>query len=517
MNLRLETDINSTNKQIKTGAIISYAAIIFNVVAGLIYTPWMVKQIGKSDYGLYTLAMSAISLFLMDFGISAAISRFISIYRAQGKEEKVQDLLGVTYKLYLIMDVIIFIILAIIYLFMKNIFVQLTASEIDKFRNVFCIVGLFSLVSFPFMPLNGILISYEKFVTLKFCELMQKLLSIGFVIIALLLGYGLYALVLINALLDIGIILFKFVYLKRKVHIKSNFNYHNSGLLKQLFGFSVWMTVMSIAQRLIINISPSFLGIFSGAIQISIFSIGISLEGYIWTFANAFNGLFLPKVTRIVIQKQEIDHITNLMIKVGRIQLEVVGVLFVGLFLMGKEFICLWMGNDFINSYYVALFLILPGVVTLTQEIAYNYLVAINEIKYRAYDYIGTAIISVFLSIVLTPRYGAIGAAISAGIGIFAGHVVAMNIIYYKVFKIDIPRFFKECHLKLALPLILSGVVAFLIQEFFPVSHLIHFFIKAIVVSSCYIVFMWLFGFNDYEKNLFSSGFISFRKRIIKR
>lgn len=55
--------MDNTSKQIKYGAILSYVSIVLNVVAGLIYTPWMVKIIGKSDYGLYTLAYSLISLF----------------------------------------------------------------------------------------------------------------------------------------------------------------------------------------------------------------------------------------------------------------------------------------------------------------------------------------------------------------------------------------------------------------------------------------------------------------------
>ena len=67
------------NFQIKIGAIISYFSIIFNILVGFIYTPWLVREIGKSDYGLYTLAMSVITFFLMDFGISGTISRFISL------------------------------------------------------------------------------------------------------------------------------------------------------------------------------------------------------------------------------------------------------------------------------------------------------------------------------------------------------------------------------------------------------------------------------------------------------
>ena len=76
----------NSQKQIKLGAMISYAAIAINIVATLLYTPWMVRQIGQANYGLFTLATSLINLFLIDFGISSAMSRFLSKYRAEGKQ-----------------------------------------------------------------------------------------------------------------------------------------------------------------------------------------------------------------------------------------------------------------------------------------------------------------------------------------------------------------------------------------------------------------------------------------------
>ena len=42
--------------QLKMGAMLAYFTMAFNIVAGLIYTPWMVAKIGQADYGLYTLA-----------------------------------------------------------------------------------------------------------------------------------------------------------------------------------------------------------------------------------------------------------------------------------------------------------------------------------------------------------------------------------------------------------------------------------------------------------------------------
>ena len=69
-----------SKKQIALGAIMSYISIGINIVTGLVFTPWMIHSIGKENYGLFTLALSVISLFVFDFGLSSAITRFLSIY-----------------------------------------------------------------------------------------------------------------------------------------------------------------------------------------------------------------------------------------------------------------------------------------------------------------------------------------------------------------------------------------------------------------------------------------------------
>ena len=87
----------TANKQIKYGAILSYLGIFAYILIGLLYTPWMIDIIGKDDYGLYTLAYSVISLFVFDFGLSAAVQRFIAKYLAEGAQERVNACLSVVY------------------------------------------------------------------------------------------------------------------------------------------------------------------------------------------------------------------------------------------------------------------------------------------------------------------------------------------------------------------------------------------------------------------------------------
>lgn len=508
---------NST-KQIKRGAVMSYLAIFFNIAVGLTYTPWMVKLIGQSEYGLYSLALTLIGFFTIDFGLGEAVSRFLSRYIAENDSSKVKDFLGITFKIYIFIDIILFIVLTFVYVFAQNIYAQLTAEELSKFRIVFCIAALYSVASFPFTPLNGILISNERFSFMKFTDLFNKILTVSTMIIVLLLGFRLYSLIIVNVAVGSITLILKINYLYKNNLIKINFKFSDKIMLKSIFNFSVWSAIIGVASRFILNITPTILAAFSGTQQISLFYIAMTIEGYTWTFANALNGLFLPKITRIITKNENLNEIENLMIKVGRIQLILIGIIIIGFLSMGKEFMVLWMGADYIDSYYITMLLISPCLVTLTQQIGNTTLVALNEIKYRSFCYIFVAALSVTLSLIFSQIWGAIGSGIAIFIGNTLGLVIGMNIVYCKVLKINIFYFFKECHMKMGIPLLLMTCIGFLMQYLFPVNSLILFAVKLCLFSLLYFLLMFNLALRKEEKllfkGLFDTGFSVLRRKL---
>jgi len=501
------------SSQIKSGAIISYAAIFFSVAAGLLYTPWMVRQIGVSDYGLYALSGAFLSYFLMDFGLGQSIARFISKYRAEGHQNKINNLLGVTARIYLLIDGIILTVLVVIFFFLSNIFGDFTPLELEKFKLVFIIAGFFSLLSFPLMPINGAMIAYERFFVLKITELLQKVLVIVLMVVALLYGHGLVALILVNGLVSFGIKLFTFFYIQKKEKFRINWQCYDKPLAKELFSFSSWIFVTGIAQRLILNIVPTVLGILSGTKEIAIFSIAMTLEGYTWTFAQALNGLFLPKVSRMITATDDRSEVSELMVRVGRLQFLVTGLLITGIVVLGKSFILLWMGSHFLKSYYVAVFLIIPGLITLTQEIASTLLFVVNEIKYRALFYSLAAVISVTIGVLLAPKYGAIGTAIGVSTALFLCHIVAMNIVYAKVLGLNVISFFYSVQIKMSLPLIFAGTITYFSLKYYPIGNWYSFILATLYFTIIAVLFFWFFVMNKYEKDLVL-GLVSFGRRL---
>lgn len=499
------------NSQIKYGAVISYVGIFINIVIGLVYTPWMIRCIGQADYGLYTLAMSVIGIFVFDFGLGQAVTRFAAKYIAEGQQEKVDQLMGVTYKLYLIADALMILLLVGVYFFIPQIYQGLTPEEIDKFKIVYAIAATFSVLSFPFIPLNGIVSAYELFIQLKTCDLLHKIIIVVLMTGCLLMGYGLYALVIVNAIAGIIMIIIKIIVLKRRTPLRVDWHFWSKGLLREIISFSIWITVAALAQRLVLNICPSILGYASDSRSIAVFGIAMTLEGYVYTFTSAIKGLFLPKVTRLVSDGQHED-ILPLMVRVGRIQLFLLGLIILGFLCTGQNFINAWLGEDFSKVFLCAVLMMAPSFVGQSQNIASTSIVVQNKVKKAAYISIIKAVVNLLLAYPLTVLWGVYGMALS----VFISYTVALiqnNILYYKDLKINIPLFFRDCFGKLAVPLVVTTVICYPINYFIDNDGWLHFGAKVLIFFIVYFVSMFTIGLNQEEKTLMLSPL----KKIFKK
>src|SRR5690606_5899986 len=188
----------------------------FSIIAGLIYTPWMISIIGQADFGLYTLATSLVTMVTIDLGLSAAVTRFVSKYKAQNDTHGISRFMGIAYKLFIGLAVIFLLLLTVMYFNVEHIFVKLNPAELGKVKVLLAVAGLYSVISFPFQPLDGLLFSGEWFIFHKITGLVHKVLNIVLMVGALIMGYGLYSLVVVNAGLGILLIIWKLYFLKKK-------------------------------------------------------------------------------------------------------------------------------------------------------------------------------------------------------------------------------------------------------------------------------------------------------------
>lgn len=499
----------SSNSAIKKGALISYVALFLNIAITFFYTPWMIRKIGVSDYGLYSLVYSFISYFILDFGLSQAIQRFIAKYRAEGDEEKVARMVGITTRVYLIIDAIIFIVLFVLYFFISNIFTGLTQEEIERLKGLYIIAGIFSILSFMFKPMSGAMMAFEYFVEEKVLEMVNRVGAVLCICVALSLGADVFALIFINGAFSLVTSELKFVVFKKKSKIHIQWLYYNSDELKGIFSFSVWTFGGGLAQRLRISLVPAILGILSNSREIAIFAMGVSLEGMVYTLSSAINGLFLPTVSRMI-QEQKRGDLNRLMVRVGRIQLYIIALILGGFVLFGKPFLHLWVGDDFLNVYWVLILLIFCNLISLTQRIALDLVYVENRIKDTTIRTLICSALGLLLGCLFAPRYGAIGAAFGTGFGLLVYQIV-INVYYQNKLKLDIVSFFRDCHLRILPLLAFFAAISYYAVSFVKLNTWSRLFVGIAIFSVVYFAVCYLFLFNEEERHLL----ISFKKRPV--
>lgn len=495
------------NGQLKIGAILSYITIFVNIITGLIYTPWMIRSIGRSDYGLYTLAMSLINTFTVDFGLSMAVQKYVSKHLVDHNQKKVDQTVGLIFKLYLVITVVMTVVFLGLYFYIAQIYPELSATEIEKFKGLYLIAAFNCIITFPFIPMNGILHSYEKFIESKICDFIHKIITVTLTVAALFAGLGVYSLVAANLIAGVIFVIIRLWVIKRKTDLKPNLSYRDFSYLKEMLMFSIWASLSSLAIRFILSFQPSILGMVAGSAEIAIFGYAVSLESYIYLFVNALNGFFLPTLTRMSVRENEQrdEQIVGLMVSVGRFILMLYGLIFFGFFAMGKEFITLLLGTDYINSYYCVLLICVYGLVAYPQQIANTYIVVKNKVKKQALISVLALLVCIVGSVFFGKIYGAIGASVGICISLII-YTFLMNRMYQKDLKIDIGTFFKNCHLKM-LPGLLLHLGLSLVVARLPLAGWGGFFIKTSVICVIYFVIAWFMLLNRSEKSIVKSAF----------
>ena len=485
--------------QIKTGAALSYAGVVFNTIAGLLYTPWMVSCVGVDNYGLYTLALSVINFFLLDFGLSESVSRYLSKYYAEGEVDRIPSFLGVTYKMYLVITLFIAAVLFGVFLNIDAIYSGLTSEQLPVFRVLFIIISLYSVVSFPFAPLNGILVSNERFVALNACNLVQKVLTVLLIVAALLLGQGVYALVAANAFVSVVITIVKLVLVHVKTDVHIDFSHGDFAAMREVVGFSAWVMVTNVCGRLIFSIMPTIIASTSTSSEVALFGLASSLEGYVYTVASALNGMFMPRVSRSLAGGDE--GLQQLMTRVGRIQLYIIGFIFICFASIGGRFVSAWIGSGYERLWPCTILLIIPSVIELPQLIGVTAITASGRVKAKAVVYILMSVTNVALGLLLTRHFGALGACISICFA-YLLRTAGQNVIYARLLGIRVGLFFGDTYARWAGVAVAVLVFGCIVSISVPAYGWVGFLTCASLMLVVYAALLWVFVMNGYEKEL---------------
>lgn len=502
------------SNQRKIGAILSYAVIILNMIVGILYTPFLIRKLGQSEYGLYSIVSSVISyLTVMDMGFGNAIIIYTARYINQKDKEKQNKLHGMFFAIFCILGVLATIVGVILYFNVNNMFGNsFTSEELEKAK-IMMIVLIFNLVAtFPLSIFGNIIIAHEKFIISKAIKIIQILLQPLIMIPVLVLGYKAITLTIVLTIINLVCLTLNAVICIKKLDVKLKFKGFDIVLLKEIFAYSFYIFLNEIIDKVNWNLDRFILGAVSGTVTTAIYSVAGQLNSMYMNFSTAISGVMLPKITKMEEQKATNEEFTKVFIQTGRIQYILMALIITGFVLFGQVFINIWAGTEYASAYIIACILMIPLTVPLIQNVGLSILQAKNLYKYRTIIFFAISILNVIISIPLSKAYGGIGAAIGTSVALILGQIIILNIYYHKKVGINMINFWKNI-LKMSLPIIFVMLFGVLLNKLIISTSITTLFIKIILYSIVYVILMWLFAMNKYEKDLIKKPLYKLFKR----
>ncbi|WP_203258697.1 lipopolysaccharide biosynthesis protein [Hyunsoonleella ulvae] len=488
--------------QLKKGAFLNYATIILTNVVGLLLTPFILKSLGDAEYGVYTAIGALVgTISLLDLGLNNTIVRFVAKYKAEKDRKSEENFLATTMLIYFIISIFIIIVGVLFYGHIGSYFTKMSPDEIKIARVIF-VLFIFNLATgIPGGSFKAICYGYEEFVFPKSLDIVRYIIRSLVVVFVLFAGGKAIALVIIDTIFNVLMTSIFFYYVHFRLKVRFKLHSLDFGFIKHIFSYSVWIFVYGIVAQFQWKAGHIVLGKICAPEILAIYAIGIMLGSYYGAFSSAITSVFLPRATQMTVNNSSPKELTDMMIKIGRVSF--IALLFIlGAFILyGKQFVFLWVGASYYESWIIAVAIMFAFTIPLVQGFTGALIEAQNKVAFKSITYLVFMIIGTIIGYFLALKYNGLG-MIS---GTIIGWVLAQNIMnffYHRVLKLNILRFFKELFQKTLIAFIIISFLGYFLT-LIPGTGWLNFVLKCGLYAVIFIFVIYKLGMNEFEKNLF--------------
>lgn len=498
--------------QLKKGAALSYITIILTNGIGLLLTPFIIRHLGNDEYGLYTLMGALIGyISVLDLGLNNTIVRFVAKYRARQDKQGEDNFLATVMLIYAAISAVIVLFGIGLYFNLDSVFEKLTPRELAKAKVMFAILIFNLAITLPGGAFTAISSAYEHFVfpralnIIKYC--VRSLMVVGL----LMLGGDSISIVLLDTAVNIVAIGLNAYYVLRILKARFRLRHFEKPLVKEIFKYSVWIFVFAMVGQFQWQSGQLILGVISRPAAVAIYGVGILLGTYYGAFSTAISGVFLPRATKMTVLEASGKELTDMMTRIGRFSLIVLLLIFGGFLLYGRQFVNLWVGDHYKDSWIIAIIIMFSYTLPLVQAFANSILEARNMFAFKALTYISLIAIGTAIGAWLVGSCGPVGIIYGSAGGWILSQVI-MNFYYHRVIGLDVLRFFKQL-LRGLLPVFLVILLLGYGIDCVPGSGWGNLILKLLAFCSVYALLMFKFGMNASERGIFADSVPFLKKR----
>jgi O-antigen/teichoic acid export membrane protein len=446
---------SSGRASLRINAASNIVAFALNVVVGFFLTPIIIRCLGKTDFGIWTLVASFVGYYgLLNLGVGSAIVRYVARFTAQKDEAA----LSATASTAMTMFTVTGLLVALLSFLVANplaSFFRVGQEHLSAFEEVVRIVGLATALSFSDSVLRAVLVARERFVAVNAVACVLTLIRAALSVLVLHLGYGLSGVayvLLVESALEVAT---KWFLCRRLApEIRVSFKLANRPMLRMLLLYGGATTVITVGDLIRSNLDSFVVGKWVGLAQVGVYGIGLMLVRYMVRVVTTAMSVLTPRFANLDGAGEE-AKVRALFLRALSFSAILSFGCGMGAMLFGGHLITLWVGRDFSESTVILRILAISSAFAVAQNPAIGLMYAMNKHHYYAVATITEAAANLALSLVLVQRYGIVGVALGTMVPMLVVKVLAMPVYVSRIAGITVGAYIRP----LTGPALVAGTI----------------------------------------------------------
>lgn len=490
------------SKARNAGISLSYIYFVLNSFTGIFMSAFVIRTIGKTDYGVYQSMSAFVSyLILLEFGTGTIMARNISLCKKDGTDKTdIQKNVSTIWSLTIVLGLAICIVSFVFWLLIDTIYSKsLSPDQIVLGKKLFVLATINLLSSFLTQTLNGLILGYEHYTFEKTISITKLLLRTTLVIVLLTLHPSVELLVTIDTSLGILTFLCSLLFCLIKIKVKFVFKYFDIEIFKLITPLALAMLLQTVVNTANGNVDKFFISIMMTPEDVSVYSIAMSIFNMFSSIATLPVTMFMPQIAQNMKKGLVAKELTESLVQPCRLNILITGMVAFGFLSVGKAFIEIVYGVDYSQAWLLAIVVIIPMFVNMFNAVVINVIDVMRKRHVMSLILMITTSLNIVLTIVGIQTIGMFGAALATGVSLI-GQTILLNIYYQKKIGLSIGLLIRKS-VKGILPwLLLSTVLAFSVQYVIKVNWLA-FLVGGFVFVISFALLFFAFGANENEKN----------------
>jgi len=399
-----------------------------NMAIMLFLTPFIVRSLGESGYGVWMLLVSVGGYFyLLDIGMRQSVLRHINLYRARKDHAQVNEI--VNSAVYFLLAAGGFLLLAAVILghYFSRLFPKIPSAAHYQVGGVLILLSIDTTLNFISTVYWTVVLAHEQFGLRNRSALAAMAVRTVGTVFVLHRGYGLAALaaVVVSASL-LDLVLSIPMALHQDKDLRLSLRLCTRASLTELLGFGAWSFLDGAAQRVIAFANILIVGWFLGPTEVAIFGFGPTLVQYGRGLLYEIIRTFEPDINKQGANPHDRHQIQEMTMRLTRVVMFFSIPVMVGFMTLGRDLLVAWLRNpNFSRGANVLFLLALAQIVTMSSAAWRNMLMSLGHVRMVSLLSVGEGVANLVLSVVLV-HWGVDGIALGCLIPavIFSGIIL---------------------------------------------------------------------------------------------